>query len=235
MSRRLIAEEGLLCGGSSGSAMSIAVKAAKNLEAGQKCVVILPDGIRNYMTKFVSDNWMKVRGFLPLENTHGHWWWSNHVDEIPSNELITLKSTQTCKEAITTLNEQGVDQLPVVTDEGYFLGLVTLETLVTQISGGVSNDDPVTKALFKTFRRVQNETNLGLVSCILEKEPFVVVTKCKNSYFKIILNIKNYLIFPAIEVPCSKPKEAVERILTRSEFLSYISNHDNDRNKVEKN
>uniref|UniRef100_A0A1B0DBU9 Uncharacterized protein n=1 Tax=Phlebotomus papatasi TaxID=29031 RepID=A0A1B0DBU9_PHLPP len=183
MSRRLIAEEGLLCGGSSGAAMSIALKAAKNLEAGQKCVVILPDGIRNYMTKFVSDNWMQVRGFLPLENTHGHWWWSNHVDEIPSNELVTLKSTQTCKEAIVTLNEQEADQLPVVTDEGYFLGLVTLETLITQINAGVSNDDPVTKALFKTFRRVKNETNLGLVSCIFEKEPFVVVTKRKNYLF----------------------------------------------------
>ena len=47
--RRLIREEGLLCGGSSGAAVAAAVKAAKSLKAGQKCVVILPDSIRNYM------------------------------------------------------------------------------------------------------------------------------------------------------------------------------------------
>eukprot|EP00124_Ichthyophonus_hoferi_P003027 Ihof_evm3s237 gene=Ihof_evmTU3s237 len=53
MSRKLIREEGLLCGGSSGTAMAAAVEAAKELGPGQKCVVILPDGIRNYMSKFV--------------------------------------------------------------------------------------------------------------------------------------------------------------------------------------
>lgn len=39
----------VLAGGSSGSAMSAAVKAAKELKEGQRCVVILPDSIRNYM------------------------------------------------------------------------------------------------------------------------------------------------------------------------------------------
>ena len=36
-------------GGSSGAALSVALKAAKNLKAGQRCVVILPDSIRNYL------------------------------------------------------------------------------------------------------------------------------------------------------------------------------------------
>ena len=63
MARRLIKEEGLLCGGSSGSAMVAALKAAKKLNEQQKCLVILPDGIRNYMTKFPNDDWMKQNGF----------------------------------------------------------------------------------------------------------------------------------------------------------------------------
>ena len=63
MARRLIKEEGLLCGGSSGSAMVAALEAAKKLNEQQKCLVILPDGIRNYMTKFPNDDWMKKNGF----------------------------------------------------------------------------------------------------------------------------------------------------------------------------
>ena len=58
MMRRLIRDEGLLCGGSSGSAVSIALHAAKSLKKGQRCVVMLPDSVRNYMTKALSDDWM---------------------------------------------------------------------------------------------------------------------------------------------------------------------------------
>ena len=63
MSRKLIREEGLLCGGSCGSAMAAALKAAKDLTKDQKVLVVLPDSIRNYMTKFPNDSWMIENGF----------------------------------------------------------------------------------------------------------------------------------------------------------------------------
>lgn len=64
LARRLIREEGILGGGSCGSALQAALQEAKSLKSGQNCVVILPDGIRNYMTKFVDDKWMKENSFL---------------------------------------------------------------------------------------------------------------------------------------------------------------------------
>ena len=67
MSRRMIRQEGLLCGGSCGSAMAAAVKAAKDLKPGQNCVVVLPDSVRNYMTKYLSDNWMMERDFIDVD------------------------------------------------------------------------------------------------------------------------------------------------------------------------
>ena len=63
MARRIIREEGLLCGGSCGATMVAALQAASNLKKGQNCLVILADGIRNYMTKFPNDDWMKEKGF----------------------------------------------------------------------------------------------------------------------------------------------------------------------------
>lgn len=62
--RALIREEGLLIGGSCGSAMFAALKAAKSLKKGQNCLVILPDSIRNYMRKFLSDDWMKENDLI---------------------------------------------------------------------------------------------------------------------------------------------------------------------------
>ncbi|HEX4044803.1 MAG TPA: pyridoxal-phosphate dependent enzyme [Gammaproteobacteria bacterium] len=62
--RRLIRQEGLLIGGSSGTAVWAALQAAQSLQPGQKCLVILPDSIRNYLTKFANNTWMKEQGFI---------------------------------------------------------------------------------------------------------------------------------------------------------------------------
>ncbi len=64
MARRLIREEGLLVGGSSGSALWAALQAARDLKKDQRCLVLLPDGIRNYLSKFVDDKWMQYHHFL---------------------------------------------------------------------------------------------------------------------------------------------------------------------------
>jgi cystathionine beta-synthase len=67
MSRRLIRSEGLLCGGSSGTAMAAAMQVIKelNIPKGKRVVVILPDSVRNYMGKFLSDEWMQSQN-LPM-------------------------------------------------------------------------------------------------------------------------------------------------------------------------
>ena len=64
IARRLIKEEGLLCGGSCGAAVSAALVAAQSLKAGQTCLIILPDSIRNYLTKFVDDGWLAENNLL---------------------------------------------------------------------------------------------------------------------------------------------------------------------------
>lgn len=73
MSRRLIKEEGLLAGGSSGSTMHCAMEFAKTLPKDKRVVVLLADGVRNYMTKFLSDEWMVENGFMeaPVVESEG--------------------------------------------------------------------------------------------------------------------------------------------------------------------
>ena len=64
MARQLIKEEGLLIGGSSGSSVCAALKAATLLKEDDVCLIILPDSIRNYLSKFADDDWMKKEGFI---------------------------------------------------------------------------------------------------------------------------------------------------------------------------
>ena len=62
--------------------MAGAVKAAKELKAGQNCVVVLPDSVRNYMTKYLSDAWMMERDFIDVDapsDLANNWWWQLKV------------------------------------------------------------------------------------------------------------------------------------------------------------
>jgi len=77
--RELIRSEGLLCGGSSGATTWAAMQAVqgktllgkiKPLHRGQRCVILLPDSTRNYMTKFLSDEWMVTNKLLLEPVTH---------------------------------------------------------------------------------------------------------------------------------------------------------------------
>ena len=122
MARRLIKQEGLLCGGSSGSALSCALKAIRDakLGKGKRCVVILPDGVRNYMTKFLSDEWMMERDLLPEKDlTSRYWWWNTSVSQLKLEAPITLFPDVTVQEAVDIMKRKGFDQMPVVDKDGY--------------------------------------------------------------------------------------------------------------------
>uniref|UniRef100_A0A673J8V0 Cystathionine beta-synthase n=1 Tax=Sinocyclocheilus rhinocerous TaxID=307959 RepID=A0A673J8V0_9TELE len=152
MARMLISDEGLLCGGSSGTAMAAAVKFAKELKEGQRCVVILPDSIRNYMSKFLSDKWMFQKGFLRVEDimVNKPWWWNLKLQSLNFSAPLTVLPTVTCQKTIKILKEKGFDQAPVV-DELYCL------------------------LLYKQFKQIRLTDNLGKLSRILETDHFALV------------------------------------------------------------
>ena len=127
LARRLIKEEGLLCGGSSGSSTSAALKMAKKLKKGQNCVVILPDGVRNYMTKFVEEKWMVDNGFMgPAPET-------GRVDQLFANldkrKVIVCDVEETVATAIDRMKSRGISQLPVL-KEGKVVGVLSEENLL---------------------------------------------------------------------------------------------------------
>ena len=100
MARRLIKEEGLLCGGSSGTTVVAALKAAKDLKAGQRCVVLLADSVRNYMTKHLNDDWMIEKGMVDESDLgrENPWWWSHPVSSIRLQGAVSINRGSTCKQ-----------------------------------------------------------------------------------------------------------------------------------------
>ena len=64
MARRLAREEGILCGGSSGTAVFGALEVASRMNEGQTIVVLIPDTGERYLSKLHSDDWMREKGML---------------------------------------------------------------------------------------------------------------------------------------------------------------------------
>ncbi|MBI4821476.1 MAG: cystathionine beta-synthase [Deltaproteobacteria bacterium] len=150
--RKLIRREGLLCGGSSGSAMWAAIQVAKRVGPGKRFVVILPDSVRNYMTKFIDDQWMKENGFTEQR------WETVSIGELmrrmPKKEVITADSAESVGDAVRRMKSHGISQLPVL-DGKRLVGIVTESDILGKIvEGHASMTSRVAEVMFRRVHTV---------------------------------------------------------------------------------
>jgi cystathionine beta-synthase len=166
LARRLISEEGLLVGGSSGSAMAAMAKGVKDLGLGKGdvVVVILPDSIRSYLSKFADDDWLAANDLLPpsppttspsspvlaphtskKDPYHGA-----TLRALRLKPVTTVLADSPCADAVETMRDKGFDQLPVLAPTGgKLVGLVTLGNLLSYISRGrATGKSPVSEVMF---------------------------------------------------------------------------------------
>jgi cystathionine beta-synthase len=185
MARRLVREEGLFCGGSSGSCVHIAVQIARELGPGKTVVTVLPDSATRYTTKFLNDAWMKDYGFLGSDRDLGL------VEDIlasrPPRPVITATEEKTIGVIIHTFKTHGVSQVPIVDEAGHPTAMVhEVDVLRGLQSGEVSTSSPAKSVahpiggmiypkarieeLFRIFETdqvgvvVDNERIIGIVS-----------------------------------------------------------------------
>jgi cystathionine beta-synthase len=117
--RRITREEGILVGGSCGTAAWAALEVAKDLPADATIVVLLPDSGRNYLSKIYSDEWMASNGFLDRSGTGAKLAAvvARKGGTLPA--IVHVHPDDSVREAIGTLHEYGVSQMPVVRRERF--------------------------------------------------------------------------------------------------------------------
>jgi len=134
--RAVTRQEGILIGGSAGSAVYAALQVARELDETKTVVVLLPDTGRQYLSKVYSDSWMLQHGMLDrpdvirveevLMAKHG---------ELPS--LITVGAHDKVRQAVERLQEADISQAPVVreesTDVSQFVGSIRDRELLDRI------------------------------------------------------------------------------------------------------
>ena len=137
--RRLTREEGILVGGSTGTAMWAALEMAKELDENSFVLVLFADSGRSYLSKIYNDEWMRQNGYLeryPVQATV----LDVVRDRMGTPGLIVVSKGQSVRSAIDTMQQYGISQIPVVADGE--------ATLVTDIVGSVQE----TTMLDRVFR-----------------------------------------------------------------------------------
>ncbi|MBD2185290.1 cystathionine beta-synthase [Planktothrix sp. FACHB-1355] len=135
--RRLAREEGLLVGGSCGTAVAAALKYAQRLTEPKYIVVLLPDTGRNYINKIYSDQWMQENGFWSGQTVK-----SIKLGEILGQKkdfpaLISVNPRDSLMQAIKLLQKHNISQVPVV-DNNDVVGSLNEASLMKLLHEGIN-------------------------------------------------------------------------------------------------
>jgi cystathionine beta-synthase len=172
--RRMGREEGIFCGGSSGTIAWAALKVAERLSENDILVFIVCDTGERYLSKFLSDEWMKEKRLLGEERmTLGL------LNELKTHgdrpRLVHVGPGATVGEALGLMNSHGLSQVPVL-DDGKPVGSIRDNRVMGQL---LDNREllqaPVTQVMDGPFPVVNENVDVAHAKQYLKASPAVLV------------------------------------------------------------
>ena len=186
LTRELVRQEGIFCGGSSGAAVAGAIRYAEQLGSEKKnIVVLLPDSAQKYLSKIFDDEWMRSNGFLEEEDPLGTV--RDLLQQKPQRQIISARRGDSLRNAIGLLKEHGISQVPVL-DKGRLSGLLSeIDLLNYLLKHPGQMDTPIDDLIEADYATVTPQTKIKLLKnifndaklvCVLERDDLVgVITK----------------------------------------------------------
>jgi len=138
LARRLAREEGILAGGSAGTALFAALQVARSAQPGQVVVVIIPDTGERYLSKVHSDEWMRDNRLLDSSTITVADVMTGKRDHIPA--IVSINYDDTVDRALALIREFNISQLPVL-KEGNVVGSVSEGVLLQKVIDGSAHGD----------------------------------------------------------------------------------------------
>ncbi len=160
IARRLAREEGLLVGGSAGTAVAAALKYAKRLLDPKMIVALLPDTGRNYLTKIFSDRWMQENGL-----------WEGKVKEsmtvaqvLPAKKnksIFCISPEATLEQSLALMQQHNISQMPVI-ENNKMIGSIQETSLMKLVYDGVDFRNQQAKAVMSApFPEIDVHTDIS--------------------------------------------------------------------------
>src|SRR5947209_7899582 len=150
LARRLAREEGILTGGSAGTALAAALTYARRLTANDVVVVLLPDTGRGYLSKQFNDTWMRENNMLVQAETDQATlrdvltYRRNQSRTMPL--VVSVSPTDSIADAVELLKRYGISQTPVM-EHGHMVGSLTEDLLLRRLASGEPRSEEHTSEL----------------------------------------------------------------------------------------
>ena len=173
MSRRLTKEEGIFCGGSSGTAVHVAVNLAAKMKPDQIVLVMIPDGGDRYLSKHHSDEWMREKRMLGPDRATVRLIAETKPNKIPS--LVSLSQNSYVKDALKLMNEFNISQLPII-DDNESVGSVRESKLLSMVlDDSESVNTLISEVMDDPFPVIDENNTLESASKTLKYSPAAIV------------------------------------------------------------
>ena len=176
MSRRLTREEGLMAGGSSGTAVAGLLKVADRFRDDDVVVVVLPDSGERYLTKIYNDDWMREHGFLTPDRISAGYVLGRKP--APARPLIATSPDETIAQALDLIREHDVSQLPVLQDGIPVGSLQDHSLMLAVLATPALREAPVRSAMGVSFPVVDIHTGMDeIIHLLTTKENTAVLVQ----------------------------------------------------------
>lgn len=173
ISRRLMREEGIYCGGSTGTHVFAALEYAKRFSNDTVVVTLAGDSGSKYLSKHHSDEWMKEHRLFKPDRVTLKMISDSKSDRIP--ELVTVRSDNSVQEALAVMNEYGLSHIPVM-DNGDTIGTLRDREVLTKIfEKKVSVDSPVRTVMDAPLPVLDENTNVEKAIHLLKSKTAALV------------------------------------------------------------
>ncbi|OMJ76539.1 hypothetical protein SteCoe_24077 [Stentor coeruleus] len=174
-SRKLIRYEGLLVGGSSGAVFWAAVQVAKGLDPSKRVLAIMPDGVRNYLSKFVSDRWMIQNDLMNINESKMIKIQGKTVRDLNIKRSLTSTPKSTVREIIEIMISNNVTDIPIIENKK-IIGVASSNEINQMIvEGNISLDESVRSSLNFVLKFIKMNTSLAFVSVWLQDNKYAVI------------------------------------------------------------
>lgn len=185
--RRLLREEGLLCGGSSGAVAWAAREVARSTPSGARVLMVLVDGVRNYLSGFADDEWMLAHRFSAPNLGLGSV--GDLLRKLPPRPLITGSIDEPIAAAVDIMKAEGISQLPVL-DQGILVGLVTEhDILQALVVGSSAVDRSMAEVMNRQISTVAPEDPIQTLIDAFSREEVGLVTDAAGRLLGILAKI----------------------------------------------
>jgi cystathionine beta-synthase len=173
--RRLTKEEGIFCGGSTGTIVHVALEVAKHCSKDDVIVFIVCDTGERYLSKVHNEDWLKLNRMLDTEvRTLRDI--SDRKKSLGIEEIVSVKEDDKIKDVLELITKTGYTNIPVLRGKQSIGAIREGRLLSKLVDNPTLYNSFIKDVMEESFPIIDAKTEISEVKKLLKDHPAVLVS-----------------------------------------------------------